>query len=200
MHIHLISEFMLDASVVISILESGYGDIIFGGLGPRMILTKQVIREVFPKRKINDNRREQLERLIRDRHLQQHVMQQDELLTFLDLVSAEHPDGLNDGEASTIASAYHRNTAIVIDEHKALRICKEKFPAVPVYNAIDLLKLAEQQKLLSAAQLQEGLVNALQRARMHVHSWHMEWIAGKVQREVLANCRSIRKGTISKNT
>ncbi len=59
---------------------------------------------------------------------------------FLDLVGAPAPDALGDGEAAAIAVAVHRGLDIALDDRKARRIIRDRFPQLRTFWTVDLLR------------------------------------------------------------
>ncbi len=61
---------------------------------------------------------------------------------FLDIVAAPAPDALGDGEAAVIAAAASRGLDVVMDDRKARRTIRERFPELRAYWTVDLLGAA----------------------------------------------------------
>uniref|UniRef100_UPI0025FB5B37 hypothetical protein n=1 Tax=uncultured Caulobacter sp. TaxID=158749 RepID=UPI0025FB5B37 len=91
-----------------------------------------------------------------------------ELDTFVELVSAEAPDRLGDGEAASIAIALSRQLQLGIDEKKANRILRERFSSIPVFRSTDLLTHPSVTQGLGHATASDCYERAVKYGRMHI--------------------------------
>ncbi len=92
----------------------------------------------------------------------------DEVDLFLDLVGAPAPDALGDGEAAAIAVAVHRGLDIAVDDRKARRIVRDRFPALRPFWTVDLLRAPRVVAGLGAARAADLFDRARRHGRMHV--------------------------------
>jgi predicted nucleic acid-binding protein len=79
---------------------------------------------------------------------------------------------LDDGEAATIAYAAAHSGTVIIDERKADRICRQRFPDVPIACTIDILAHSATHEHLGQENLVQAVFHALSDARMSVFSQH----------------------------
>lgn len=112
--------------------------------------------------------------------------------TFLDLTATE-PDGLDDGEAATLAYAVHRGCAAAIDESKARALCGRQYPGLRVVTTVDLLRSDPVRRALGEEAVVEATFQALRRARMSVPTEHLGWVRQVLGPERLALCSSLRR-------
>lgn len=91
-----------------------------------------------------------------------------EVTLFLDLVGASAPDAHGDGEAATIAVAVHRGLDIALDDRKARRIIRDRFPALRPFWTVDLLRASSVLAGLGAARAADLFDRARRHGRMHV--------------------------------
>jgi predicted nucleic acid-binding protein len=110
---------------------------------------------------------------------------------FEDLVVGNAAMTLDDGEAASIAYAVQHTAIVIIDEKKANRICRERFPALRVSSTVDVLAQAEVEGALGRKELAHALLNALQVARMNVLPQHVEWVVSIIGAEQAMLCRSL---------
>ncbi len=126
----------------------------------------------------------------------------------LDDAAARHFEGLvvgsaamtlDDGEAATIAYAVEHGGIAIIDEKKANRICREKFPGLRVGSTVDIFAQPDVVRALGRDSLAQALVNALQRARMRVLPHHVDWVVGLIGPEQAALCVSLPRSVRQTN-
>jgi len=95
---------------------------------------------------------------------------------FEKLVAGRTIDTLDDGEAATIACAVAIKGVPIIDERKANRICKERYPGLLLGCTVDILAHEALDLALGATKLSEAVLNALQQARMRVLPHYLSWV------------------------
>lgn len=91
-----------------------------------------------------------------------------EVALFLDLVGAPAPDALGDGEAAAIAVAVHRGLDIALDDRKARRIIRDRFPTLRPFWTVDLLRAPSVTAALGVARAADLFDRARRHGRMHV--------------------------------
>jgi predicted nucleic acid-binding protein len=116
---------------------------------------------------------------------------------FEELVVGPAVETLDDGEAATIAYAMTHSATALIDERKATRICRERFPALRLACTIDVLIHADVQTRLGPALLADAVVRALQEGQMRVFSHHAEWVIGLIGDERAALCPSLPRRAVA---
>jgi len=106
------------------------------------------------------------------------------------LVSGSGPDTLDDGEAATIAYALEQNATAILDERKALRICRERYPALQAASTIDILSHPSIERFLGRDLLCNALMKALD-AHMRVLPDHIDWLVDLLGAEKVAEYASV---------
>ena len=91
-----------------------------------------------------------------------------EVRLFLDIVAAPAPDGLGDGEAAVIAAAATRGLDVALDDRKARRIIRERFPPMRAFWTVDLLRAPSVVRALGIRRAAECFERAERFGRMHV--------------------------------
>lgn len=91
-----------------------------------------------------------------------------EVALLLDLVGAPAPDALGDGEAAAIAVAVHRGLDIALDDRKARRIIRDRFPTLRAFWTVDLLRAPSVVAGLGATRAADLFDRARRHGRMHV--------------------------------
>lgn len=87
---------------------------------------------------------------------------------FCGLVGNAIVKNLGDGEAASIAIAADRGWAVAIDERKARRLVRERFPGVPFISTFELLSLPEVERCLGRNARDIAIADAKRFGRMHV--------------------------------
>ena len=91
-----------------------------------------------------------------------------ELDLFLEIVGAPAADALGDGEAAAIAVAASRGLDLVIDDRKARRILRERFPSVRAHWTVDVLRAHSVVSALGPNLVDECIAKAQRFGRMHM--------------------------------
>ncbi len=110
---------------------------------------------------------------------------------FETLVVGNAATTLDDGEAATIAYAIEVTGIAIIDERKATRICRHRFPALRLGSTVDMLADGRVRRALGRTLLSHAVLNALHRARMRVLPHHVAWIVDLIGPEEAARCPSL---------
>ena len=161
---------VLDASVAINLLGTGVGTAILEATPAPVLMEEHAFREI---RRHPIHSRDHTEDL--------GAWQDSCLLTVVSLFGEgkrifEGPAGnglvtqLDDGEAATIAYAVSegKNTVPVIDERKATRLFKERWPERQVIDTVTLVRSLVEIKTLSEELARDAIHSALLHARMRV--------------------------------
>lgn len=109
---------------------------------------------------------------------------------FENLVDGSGPDTLDDGEAATIAYALEQNATAILDERKALRICRERYPALQTASTIDILCHPSIERSLGRDLLCNAVMKALD-AHMRVLPDHINWLVDLLGAEKVVKYASI---------
>jgi predicted nucleic acid-binding protein len=110
---------------------------------------------------------------------------------FEDLVLGSAALTLDDGEAATIAYAVERGIFPVIDERKAHRVCKERYPTLRAGCTMDIFSHNAVQKALGRDNLAASVKNALANARMRVFPHYLDWVMELIGRDNAAHYASL---------
>lgn len=179
-----------DASTVINLNATGFASSIIRALPNPFIISEVVLAEL--QEDIRSGRNDA--KLVAD-------LQSQGLITLvpLDDVSSHHfealvagrtADTLDDGEAATIATALAIQGTAIIDERKANRICKERYPHLIAGCTVDIFA-HDALSALGAGNLSIAVLNALQQARMRVLPHHLQWVTEVIGPVNLETCPSL---------
>ena len=182
-----------DTSAVINITASGHAVEIIEAIPNRFIVTAQVVLEVEAGRDRDPLSAGQLHELIRTDRVEVVVMNEVAKASFEKLVIGPARDTLDNGEAATIAIALERGGIPLIDERKARRICRERYPDLFYGCAVDIFRYPEVREALGEAGLALSVLNALQNARMRVLPEYEGWVVNLIGSENVAQCKSLSR-------
>ena len=107
------------------------------------------------------------------------------------LVTGGAHQTLDDGEASVIAHAVEIEGIGMIDERKAKKICRERFPQISMVTTIDLLISKSIEKTLGKERQKKAIYNALVKARMHVPKKTERNIVALIGKDSAKDCSSL---------
>ena len=119
------------------------------------------------------------------------VLNESELNVFEQLVIGPAGATLDDGESATVAYAVKNKAIAIIDERKAHRICKERFPSLKVGCTMDIFTHPDVQKSLGKERLSTAVTNALRTARMRVLPDHMNLVTDLIGKKNVGLCQSL---------
>ncbi len=114
-----------------------------------------------------------------------------ENVEFERLVSGSTAETLDDGEAATIAYASEHRFAALIDERKAIRICRMQYSGLLVGSTVDLLALECVEAALGREALANATYEALQSARMRVLPEYLDWVVSLITPDRATRCESL---------
>jgi predicted nucleic acid-binding protein len=170
--VHLCNGLVVDTSIWINFLATGRIWEIVGALDVPCSTPEQVLKEVlrdpvsamvFPTDQHPLRNRPELEIVSLDGQ---------SLEVFFELISGSAAQRLGDGEAAAIALASTRGWTIAVDERKARRLVRERFPSLSIIMSIELLSLPSVTATLGADQARAALADAIKFGRMHIpHDW-----------------------------
>jgi len=163
-----VGELVLDASVWINLLATEQPWTILGAFGSPCITPEEVVREI--KRNPVTQQVYSLERhpLRRQDKIKVVELGAEEIDLFLSLVAQDSADALGDGEAAAIAIAQVRKCAIALDDRKARRIVRERYPQTTVMMTVDILRAPSVVTRLGEEASKSAFEKAKQFGRMYV--------------------------------
>lgn len=167
---------VLDASVLINLLGSGRPGEILAHLGRRFVVEQIALAEVRRDPSSGLPANQTLDPLFSAGLLHTERMSGLAYRFFLQLTGAPSPDDLGDGEAATIAHAADLGAVAVLDERKAIRVAKLKFPDVILLNTLDLLSNSLLAAKLGPSEVGNIVRAALSNARMRVPRDYRQWV------------------------
>ncbi len=184
---------LLDASVLLNILGTGITSEVLKALAMPTIVEETTLVEALRDPRDGTSADDIISELLSTRILLREVMDARSLDIFLDLVGANPPDDLSDGEAATIAYAVIRNATAAIDERKATRIARMRFPQLTICSTLDILSSPCVIRALGIESLSAALFDATKYARMHIPRQFEDWVRDLLGPERSTECRSLRK-------
>lgn len=173
-------QLVLDSSVVINVLATGYAPAILKALAVPVVVTDYVVGEIDKGTASGGAESGLLNELIADNVVRMAQLEATALQTFYGLVSRTVSVSLGDGEAATLAFAHGSNSSAIIDEKKATRIGGERFSTLRLATTVDLLAHPNVKSALGPCVLADATLQALQLARMQVREHQFEWVVALI--------------------
>ncbi|MFO1434498.1 MAG: hypothetical protein U1F76_31195 [Candidatus Competibacteraceae bacterium] len=183
--------FVLDASVIISFLGSGAAERLLSALPGPVLMADWTFREVLrdPSSRIPPL---SLRQALADTGLLEiRALDDTQIQLYLELTSAENKYRLDDGEAATVALAVGCGAIPVLDEDKARRAYRSRFPGGLLESTAGLFRRLNEGHRLPPDELRTVLYQALHQARMHVVREEKEWVLLTLGLELARQCRSL---------
>lgn len=179
---------VIDASVMINLLATDCVVELIEAVRVPVLIESHAAREVrrHPRERVENPR--VLDPLVTAGSLQRVSLGEAAVETFIQLTGAPAPDDLGDGESGSIAHAIHVGAAVALDDGKARRICRERFPDLPVYYTVELLQHANHLAAVDPVIHRSAVFDALIHARMRVPATHREWVVETLGPELAAQC------------
>jgi predicted nucleic acid-binding protein len=182
---------VLDTSVVLNVLASGDAARLLKSLEYTFWVPSQVLREVTSEPNPSVGERNSLRSLLNLGLIRETRPDGDTLETYLSLVSAPPPNGLEDGESAAIAVAESLGSAVALDDRKARRIATARRPTHAPISSVELFKSLDGHASFNSGELSTLVFNALHHARMRVPHEHGQWVANLIGAELASRCASL---------
>ena len=180
-----------DASAVISITASARAGLICSAIPNRLVVSDVVVSELDSGRSKGHANAVQLHELINSNLVEVAAMGNEAESHFESLVVGSARNTLDDGEAATIACALETGGIPLLDERKARRICKQRYPELSYGSTVDIFAHPEVGNTLGAAGLALAVLTALKESRMRVLPHHLDWVIDLIGLENAAECNSL---------
>lgn len=159
---------VLDASVVFNLLACGRPNDVLGAIGEVFIIEERTLAEIKRHPIEGMCHKEVLGRLIKSGFVRAHRMGHAEYDVYLGLVTGKPSDCLDDGESAAIAVAANSGHTIILDDGKARRIRRERFPSIVSISSLGLFLTAGARANWSTAEIREVVNAARENARMNI--------------------------------
>jgi predicted nucleic acid-binding protein len=182
---------IVDASTVINLNATGCAAAILVAIPNRIVVMDAVVDELQMDNRSSRDDAKLLSSLVAGGLVSEIAIEALKSDHFEHLVLGNTADTLDDGEAATIACAVEMQAVVVIDERKAKRICRTRYPGLVVASTVDILALDCVAKALGEGQLAEAVYSALSTARMRVLPEHIDWVVNLIGAERAVLCLSL---------
>lgn len=187
------SSFVADTSVIINLVACAIPEEIIAALPARLLVTDEVLFELDRGKEKSPQDAICLRELINARLVECVALDVEGWSHFERLVSGSAIMTLDDGEASTIAYCIENGAIPILDEKKALRICREHYTDFVPLCTPDIFFHVEQTGQIEASHLADAVFHALHVGRMRVRNEHIEWILETIGEERAKLCTSLPK-------
>lgn len=159
---------VLDASVVFNLLGCQRPDDVLRSIGEVFFIEERTLAEIKRHPIKGMCHKEVLERLVIDGLVRKHRMTPSEYDLYLNLVTGKPAECLDDGESAAIAVAVSLNYTVILDDGKARRIQRERFPSTQVISSLGLFLVAGERGNWSRIDIRNLVVEARTNARMNI--------------------------------
>lgn len=180
---------VLDASVLINFLGSGCVEVILASLPDRVLMADRTFNEVVKDPSGRMPAPADRLALITKGLIAVETLDHDGNALFLDLVS--DPDGLDDGESAAIALAVVNGAVPVLDERRARRVFRERFPGRAMESSAGLFRRLSASGNVPPGAARDALFQALKKARMSVVAEELEWVVRTLGTDLVSQCPSL---------
>lgn len=166
---------VLDASVVINLLGCGAAARVLQAIPGRHLVPDVTSREILRDPLTPGGGANPITPLVATGLIERIGLAPATMTTFIELVGAEPPNDLGDGEAAAIALASELGLPIALDDTKARRIVRERFHGLQLRSSVDLFALPSVAFALGDS-LADAVFSALVHARMRVLPENDAWV------------------------
>jgi predicted nucleic acid-binding protein len=181
-----------DSSTVINLVATRKAPALISALPNRIVVVDVIPAELETGRPHGRRTCDGLKELIEAKLVDVVTLDDEGAMEFFEqLVVGPAVETLDDGEAATIAYAVTRGATALIDERKAMRICRERFSSLRVACTMDVLLHEGMHEKLGTEELADALYNALTDARMRVFPNHVPWVVSVIGRERALACQCL---------
>jgi predicted nucleic acid-binding protein len=182
-----------DTSTAINLHASGSSREMLRALPNRVVVAETILVELEAGKRRGRRDADHLKALIKDGFVEVITMGDVGAQHFEALVIGPAAETLDDGEAATIAVAIEHHGIALIDERKAQRMCRQRYPDLRTGCTVDIFAHPAVLRALGEQKLASSVLSALMHARMHVLSHHVDWVVKLVGPDNAAQCNSLPK-------
>jgi predicted nucleic acid-binding protein len=182
------TDIVADSSGVINLNATGFVAEILRAIPHRVILTDNAMRELEEGRNRGHNDAAIARRLIKEGFLCNEAISDSGWTTYEQLIVGNTASTLDDGEAATISHALQRSAIAMIDERKAMNICRASYPGLVVMPTVELLLSSPVAQALGSERHMQAVLGALRNARMRVPLQFVDEVRRLIGQEAAASC------------
>jgi predicted nucleic acid-binding protein len=182
-----------DTSTAINLHASGSSQEILRALPNRVVVAEAILIELEAGKQRGRLDADHLNELINDGFVEVITMGDVGAQRFEELVIGPAAETLDDGEAATIAVAIEHHGIALIDERKAHRLCRKRYPDLRTGYTVDIFAHPDVRRALGEQRLASSVLSALMNARMHVLPHYIDWVVKLVGPNNAAQCNSLPK-------
>jgi predicted nucleic acid-binding protein len=192
------AEVVIDASTAINLNATACAAAILTAIPNRFAITNIVVAELEEGRRTGRRDAELVRELVASGLMTTVTLSNEQEKHFEQLVIGPAIDTLDDGEASTIAYAIESGAIPVIDERKAKRVCRERYPQVQLGCTVDIFAHPAVEASFGQLELRDAVFAALQHARMRVLPQHIDWVVRLIGEDRARDCPSLPRAARTK--
>ena len=167
---------VLDASALINLLGCGSPAVILDALAGRCAIEEKTLAEILQDPFTNGPAGPSIGRLLSKSTLTVQRMSPTAYADYLELVSSPLETALGHGESAALAHADDVRATVVLDDRKARRIGKSRFPKCDQWTSVKLFRVAADLCGLPRNEIGSLIHFARENARMHILDFDQPWV------------------------
>jgi predicted nucleic acid-binding protein len=177
---------VLDTSVIINLHASTYGHEILKALSNDVLVTDIVVRELEHQTSRENGDHQFIQELMNASVIKTMSLDDQGYDLFARLVT--QTASLGDGEAATIAAAYHQGATPVLDDKKGRTVAQGVLPNTPLLWSLDMFFHPLAQNALGKSGVAEAVYLALREGRMRIDEAQCEAVVGLIGSTKALDC------------
>lgn len=177
---------VLDTSVIINLHASTYGHEILKALSNDVLVTDVVVRELEHQTSRENGDHQFIQELVDTSVVKMMSLDDQGYDLFARLVT--QTASLGDGEAATIAAAYHHGVTPVLDDKKGRTVAQGVLPNTPLLWSLDMFFHPLAQNALGKSGVAEAVYLALREGRMRIDEAQCEAVVGLIGSTKALDC------------
>lgn len=178
---------ILDTSALISLTECRNATAIARSLASPTVIPKIVLQEFLDGVALGYGDAKELQNLIGYGTFQVVEFSDAGTAVFANLVSGPTAETLDDGESATIALAIQLDGVAVLDERKARKICRQRYPNLQIISTAELL-LSDSVRNAIGDRYTEAWTYALRDGQIRVPAEFVDTVVAIVGKDVASQC------------
>lgn len=182
---------VLDASSAINIITCGHSRALIESLPHELVITPNAIQEIHNGKLYGHNESDELTRLLDEMIIREVNLSSQATAVYHGLIQGSVLKSLDDGEAATIGYAIENSCLALIDEKKAINICRDIYPNLEILTTTEVLLHNSTLTAIGEIGQAEAIFNALTIGRMRVPNHLLQSVISMIGADRAGLCHSL---------